>query len=276
MLLTYMKTVFFILIYVSLSVKTLAQKEALTKAFQKFENDPQMKATLSSFYVVNTQTGAIVFDKNSTIGVAPGSTQKLITVAAAYELLGKDFKYKTEFGIAEINGESCLYIKPSGDPTLGSERFDATKANKVLLRISKAYRSNAKNISKVYIENNGWNYETIPDGWVWQDIGNYFGAGADAVNWRENQFDLILKSGTTVGNRVVVTGTEPKLYFYSVASLVTSAAAGSGDKSYIYFPLNSTEGVIRGTIPFNENNFKVSGALPDAKKNNLPMNSWSL
>jgi D-alanyl-D-alanine carboxypeptidase/D-alanyl-D-alanine-endopeptidase (penicillin-binding protein 4) len=48
--------------------------------------------------------------------------------------------------------------------------------------------------------------------------------------------------------------------------LVTSASKGSGDQSYIYFPLNSNEGVIRGTIPVNENNFKVSGALPDAKK----------
>jgi serine-type D-Ala-D-Ala carboxypeptidase/endopeptidase (penicillin-binding protein 4) len=266
MLLTYMKTALFILICLFSNIVGLTQKEALGRAFLKFENDPQLKAAFSSLYVVNAKTGAVIFNKNSTIGIAPGSTQKLITTAAAYELLGRDFRYKTEFGIVENGNENNLYIRPSGDPTLGSNRWEATKANKVLSRVSKAYKSNSKNISNVLIENNGWNYEAIPDGWVWQDIGNYFGAGADALNWRENQFELSLKSGTAVGDKIVITGTEPKLYFYSIASLVTSASKGSGDQSYIYFPLNSNEGLIRGTIPVNENNFKVSGALPDAKK----------
>jgi D-alanyl-D-alanine carboxypeptidase/D-alanyl-D-alanine-endopeptidase (penicillin-binding protein 4) len=263
-----MKKAFFITWFLLVSMVSFAQPvgEKLQKAFQKFENDPQLKATLSSLYVVNTKTGAVLINKNSDVGLAPGSTQKLITAAAAYELLGKDFRYKTEFGIVESSGETNLYIRPSCDPTLGSGSFENTKAVNVLSRISKAYRDNAKTVSHVYIENIGWNYETIPDGWVWQDIGNYFGAGADAINWRENQFDLILKSGTAIGDRVTVAGTEPRLYSYSISSLVTSAAKGSGDQSYIYFPLNSGEGIIRGSIPVNENNFKVSGALPDAKK----------
>ena len=100
---------------------------------------------------------------------------------------------------------------------------------------------------------------------MWQDIGNYFGAGGDALNWRENQFDLILKSGKTIGEKVVIVGTEPKLYSYKISSLVTSGAKESGDNSYIYFPINSAIAVIRGTIPINENRFAVSGALPDAK-----------
>lgn len=261
-----MKRLFFAFLFLIPCVFVFAQKEALTKAFQKFENDPQLKAALSSLYVLNGKTGDVLFDKNSTIGLAPGSTQKIVTTAAAYELLGMDFRYKTEFRIVRDGAETNLYIQPSGDPTLGSGRWESTKEKNVLSRITKAYKKKAKSISKILIQNDGWNYEAIPDGWVWQDIGNYFGAGAQVLNWRENQFDLILKSGNAIGDKVIIVGTEPKLYSYQVSSLLTSAAKGSGDNAYIYFPLKSNTGVVRGTIPMNENRFTISGAMPDAQR----------
>jgi serine-type D-Ala-D-Ala carboxypeptidase/endopeptidase (penicillin-binding protein 4) len=259
----FLLTAFLITLLVS-SSQTVNQKIII--AFQKFESDPQLRAALSSLYIENVKTGSIVFNKKSGIGLAPGSTQKLVTAAAAYEILGRNFRYKTEFGIIESGSETDLYIKPSGDPTFGSGRFATTKPANTISRLVKAYKNHSKKINNVFIENNGWNYETIPDGWIWQDIGNYFGAGADALNWRENQFDVSLKSGRIIGDKVTITGTAPKLYSYALSSFVTSAAQGGGDKSYIYFPVNSGEGVIRGTIPVNESNFTVSGALPDAKK----------
>ena len=261
-----MKRIFFAVFFLLDGFFVLAQGTTLAKAFQQFENDPQLKSSFSSLYIVNAKTGAVIFDRNSTIGLAPGSTQKIITAAAAYDLLGKDFRYKTEFGIRTEAAETSLYIKPSGDPTLGSSRWESTKDRNVLERIIKACKTNANSIWKVYIQDGGWNYETIPDGWVWQDIGNYFGAGADVLNWRENQFDLFLKSGSAVGEKVDIAGTEPKLYSYRITSLVTAAAKGTGDNSYIYLPLNDSTAVIRGTIPVNENRFKVSGSMPDAKR----------
>ena len=261
-----MKRIFFAFFFLVYGVVVIAQRDALEKTFQKFENDAQLKNALSSLYVVETKTGKIIFEKNSTIGLAPGSTQKIVTAAAAYELLGRNFRYKTELGLTTENGETSLYVKPSGDPTLGSERWENTKEKNVLARLQKAYKTNASGISKIYIDNTGWNFEIIPDGWIWQDIGNYFGAGADVLNWKENQFDLFLKSGSTVGSKVEVAGTEPSLYSYKITSLVTAGPKGSGDNSYIYFPSNGTNAVIRGSIPIGENRFKVSGAMPDVKR----------
>ena len=261
-----MKSIFFGFLFLFTAVFVFAQKDDLTRALTQFENDPQLKAAINSLYVVNARTGEVVFDKNSTVGLAPGSTQKLVTVAAAYELLGKEFRYKTEFGILKTGTTPNLYIIPSGDPTLGSSRWQSTSEKNVLSRLLTAYKKKAGNVSKIFIQNNGWNYESIPDGWVWQDIGNYFGAGAQALNWRENEFDLILKSGHKVGDKVMIIGTRPKLYSYKISSLLTSAPKGSGDNAYIYFPLNNNTGVVRGTIPVNEDRFIISGALPDAQK----------
>src|SRR5690349_2048615 len=98
--------------------QTVNQK--LQKAYQLFENDTQLKHAINSLYVIDAKTGNVVFDKNSQIGLADASTQKIVTAATAFELLGKDFRYKTDFGII---GNSNLYIKPTGDPTLGSWRW---------------------------------------------------------------------------------------------------------------------------------------------------------
>lgn len=237
---------------------------ALKNAWTKFEKDTQLFQAMASLYVADAGTGKEVFAQNSSIGLAPASTQKLLTSATAYALLGKDFKYKTRFFLLKDNGNSRLVVVPSGDPTLGSWRWSSTAENAVMERIAAALEKNGEsNLQTIAIHNYGWNEEGIPNGWIWEDIGNYYGAGAFGLNWRENQFDVLLKSGSTFGDAVSVVATEPKLYDYTLTSRVRAAEKGSGDKTLIFLPVWSREGVIRGTIPAGEQRFKVSGALPN-------------
>src|SRR5678809_203443 len=104
--------------------QTITQK--LQKAFTAFEKDSQLKHGISSLYVIDATTGKVVFDKNSQIGLAPASTQKIITSVTAFELLGKDYRYKTEFWLVDrlhVDGNSKeLFVSPSVDPTFGSWR----------------------------------------------------------------------------------------------------------------------------------------------------------
>lgn len=240
--------------------QSITQK--LQKAFQQFEKDAQLKHAISSLYVIDAKTGKVVFDKNSRIGLAPASTQKIITSVTAFELLGKDYRYRTEFGISENKGNSNLYIMPSGDPTFGSWRWESTKEKNVLVRVINAVKlANLNNPEAVYVYAKGWNAEQIPDGWIWQDIGNYYGAGAEILNWRENQYDIFLKSGDKIGDIVTVVETKPVLYSLRVVSEASSAAKGSGDNAYIYLPGYRANATIRGTIPVNENRFEISGAM---------------
>jgi len=95
---------------------------------------------------------------------------------------------------------------------------------------------------------------------------NYYGSGTGVLNWRENQYDLVLKSGKQIGDKIDVVKTEPKLYAYSVTSLATSAAKGSGDNAFVYLPVTNGEAFVRGTIPVNEDRFTISGAIPDPEK----------
>ena len=131
----------FLLASLSLSFSSFAQNisKRLQEAYQKFENDSQFSSAISSLYVINANTGEVVFDKNSTVGLATASTLKIVTAATAYELLGKDFRYETKFGyVGKIKGKTLqgdFYIKPSGDPTLGSWRYKSTSDTFVINEI---------------------------------------------------------------------------------------------------------------------------------------------
>ncbi|MFD2512285.1 D-alanyl-D-alanine carboxypeptidase/D-alanyl-D-alanine-endopeptidase [Pontibacter locisalis] len=256
-----------LLILILLQTTALAQAvpEKLAAAFKAFEEDLQMRNGIASLYVADAKTGQVVFQKNGMMGLAPASTMKVITSISAYELLGKNFRYETKFAFQKNNNKPTLLILPSGDPTFGSWRWDETKEEKVLENLSQAIaKTGVKTFNEVVINNFGWNDETVLDGWLWQDIANYYGAGPAQLNWRENQYDVFLKSGSRIGDPVTVIRTVPYMYNYGLRSELTSAAAGTGDNAYIYFPLNAPAATIRGTIPINESSFKISGAMPSA------------
>lgn len=264
-----------------IEVKAQSISSRLSTAFAAFENDPQLKSAIASLYVIDGATGDVLFEKNARIGLAPASTQKIITAAAAYDLLGRDFRYETKFGYYGklTNGklDGGLYFKPSGDPTLGSWRWKSTAEEAVMNRLLAALqKTGIKSFGDSFLDERGWESESIPGGWIWDDIGNYYGAGAGALNWRENQYDLFLKSGPGIGDAVVVTGTKPRLYGVYFASQVTAAAKGSGDNSYIYLPIGGNVAQVRGTIPLGEERFTISGAMPSVTNQFLSMLQDSL
>jgi D-alanyl-D-alanine carboxypeptidase/D-alanyl-D-alanine-endopeptidase (penicillin-binding protein 4) len=247
--------------------------EKLQVAVNKLETDSQLKHSTLSLYVVETNTGKIVFDKNVETGLAPASCQKVITAATAFELLGKDYTYKTSLGYdGKIDSgilKGNLYITGSGDPTLGSWRYSSTKENIVLANFKKAIkRQGIQQLrGSVLADDRIWGTQRIPDGWIWQDIGNYYGAGASGLNWRENQYDLILKSGIKYGDAVQIKATRPKfLPGIHLINELTSAEKGSGDNAYIYLAPDAETGFVRGTIPIDEDGFVISGSMPDGGK----------
>jgi D-alanyl-D-alanine carboxypeptidase/D-alanyl-D-alanine-endopeptidase (penicillin-binding protein 4) len=126
------------------------------------------------------------------------------------------------------------------------------------------YRQGIYGVAGKYVAYLGnWEKSNIPGGWIWDDMGNYYGAGSGALNWHENQYDLVLASGNTVGDSVKIIETRPNLIQTNLVAELTSAAKGSGDNAYIYLAPMSDKGFVRGTIPLAEQAFVISGSFPD-------------
>jgi D-alanyl-D-alanine carboxypeptidase/D-alanyl-D-alanine-endopeptidase (penicillin-binding protein 4) len=259
----------FCILSFAISAQTIQQK--LQAAYQQFEADSQLRHAISSLYVINAKTGEVVFDKNSQIGMSGASTQKIIIATTAFELLGKDYRYQTDIGyIGDLNSNGVLrgdiVIRPSGDPTLGSWRWKNTTEDSVFFRIIKAIQNKPiKSLNVVAIDKSNWETVTIPDGWTWGDISNYYGAPANKFNWRENQFDIILRSGKKVNDAVEIVGYNPNVHTVALQSKLSSAPKGTGDNAYVYFPLSGYTGFIQGTIPIEEDHFVISASMPNVE-----------
>ncbi len=246
--------------------------------YQKLDNDvkillkdEQMKHAVMSFYVVD-EKGKILYDLNSQVGLAPASTQKIFTSIAALELLGENYKYETELGydglIKNDSLSGFIFLRSYGDPTFGSWRYNSTKPDTIFKTFANEIKKSGIKVlsDSFFIDESKFDLQIIPGGWIWEDIGNYYGAGARAFNWKENQYDVVLASSNKPGDNVNIVSVDgKKKYLTDYKNELKSAPAGSGDNSYIYFPMEGYQYLLNGTIPINEKNFTISGSVADVQ-----------
>jgi D-alanyl-D-alanine carboxypeptidase/D-alanyl-D-alanine-endopeptidase (penicillin-binding protein 4) len=272
-----MKGLIIVIVY-SFSISSLFSQtttQKLQNAWQQFESDEQLKHAISSLYVIDAVTGKVVFEKNSMIGLAPASTQKIITAATAFELLGKDYRYKTELSfLKDLHlGVEKYSITGSGDPTFGSTRYSSTIDTVIFEQFFNAFKTKSSSKNKIDILTINKRTNDIPDGWVWQDLGNYYGAYSSNLNWKENQYDLFLRSEKP-GYPTEIVDVQPKISNVIFNNKVISGPDGSGDEAYIYFSLVRDTLLVKGSIPPYKKRFSISGSLTDPENlllANLPL-----
>lgn len=269
-----MKKILFFICFLGVLLTGFSQSlvEKIGESVSVLRADKQMKHAIMSFYVEETGTAKRVFALNEEIGLAPASTQKIFTSIASFSLLGNGFTYKTELlydgKIVRDTLKGNLIIKASGDPTFGSWRFNNSKQEVILSRLlSFVNKAGIRCINgDIIIDNGTFSYQPLPGGWIWDDIGNYYGAGAWALNWNENQYDLVLRTGKKEGDSVSVLRTSPEMEGINFTNLLKTGAPGSGDNGYIYLPPFSSNAFVTGTVPAGTSEFVLSGSMPDPSR----------
>lgn len=250
---------------------SLAQSpvEKLERAFNVLQADPQARYALTSLLVLDAGTGKTLFARNENVGMATASTLKTITAATAFSLLGKDFQYQTTLAYSGSIGpdgtlKGNLLITGSGDPTLGSPRYQ-NKENTVLAAwVAAIKQAGIKKIEGAVIgDDRIFGTQTTPEGWTWQDMGNYYGAGTSGLSWRENQFDVHLKPGSSLNDEVRFLRSIPEMPYLKIINELKTGASGTGDRAYAFLPPYGTVAYLRGTWGMGIGKPGISLALPD-------------
>ncbi|SKB62365.1 D-alanyl-D-alanine carboxypeptidase/D-alanyl-D-alanine endopeptidase [Daejeonella lutea] len=258
----------FFLILCNCNVSAQPLEQRIANAYKKFANDQQLAFGSASLTVLNAETGEVVFSENGNMGLASASTLKTITSATAYHLLGKDFTWETTLGYTgslsadgTLNGD--LIIKGSGDPSLGSDRYEQSRSEVILKRwVEAVSKTGIKKIGgRIIADDRLFGTQTMPGGWTWQDMGNYYGAGPSALTWRENQFDLIFRSGA-VGQPAALVRTEPNMGYLKIVNEVTTGKSGTGDNVYAYSGPYANIIYLRGTYGIDLKK-AISASVPD-------------
>lgn len=241
---------------------------ALKKEIAAMSNDPLFKFGQIGFSLRGAD-GKTIYEFNGDKSLIPASNLKLITTATALQMLGGDFRFETKLSYdgSLKNGtlHGNLYIEGGGDPTLGSDRFEGYPAMEELMlhwtaQVKKAGITHIK--GSIVADASIFGNNPIPDGWIWTDIGNYYGAGATGITINENLYRLVFKPGKTVGDPTEVIRTEPSVNF-RFDNQVRTGAPGSGDNAYIFGSPYSLHRYLSGTIPAGVTEFKIKGSMPD-------------
>lgn len=234
---------------------TVAQdiKQKLELNFTKFKTLPALKHGIASLHVMDSESGETIFEDNSQIGLPTASTLKVITAVTALDILGPDYKYTTTLdytGQIDDNGilHGDLIIRGSGDPTLGSERYEQSKSSVLLNRWTDAVsKAGIKAIQgRVIGDDLRYNGHDIPGGWIWTDIGNYYGAGISALNWQENKAGVQF-TPTATGQIAPIKEINTNLGYLNFINQVKTGSRGSGDNVYAYSAPYSEKIYLRGT-----------------------------
>ena len=242
----------------------------LKSEINKLKQESSLKHASWSVCIMDGKTGKILTSFNKEQSLIPASCMKIVSTAPTLSILGSDFRFQTKLqydGLIDSNGtlHGNIYIKGGGDPSLGSSRWENNNLNSVFQKWSDAIKE--KGIERINGNIIGdasiFELGLIPGSWSWDDIGNYYGAGASGLTINENYYKIVLKPGTKLGSPTKVLSTNPYLSGVKFINHVKTGAKNSGDNVIIYGSPYSNIKYLKGTIPLGVKQFTVKGSMSD-------------
>ena len=170
-------------------------------------NAPIMARGVWGVDIRSAETGAVVFQHNADRLMMPASNMKILTLAAAAQVLGWDHRFATtlETSAPIENGvlRGDLVIRGSGDPTI-STRGDRAKL--VFDEWANALR--AAGISsiqgRIVGDDQAFDDEGLGPGWAWDYLEAGYASPIGALQYNENVAELTVTPGGASGDPAAV------------------------------------------------------------------------
>ncbi len=259
---------FFLILYFTLFYFFLSAQPGFEKQLSKFLNETDYQHASVGVCISDIKTGKNLFSLNEDKLHIPASVMKVITSAAALEILGADYRFKTIIGYSgDIeNGvlKGDLIVAGSGDPALGSEYFQNHYFRPHFLE-TWARQIKSAGIERIegnlIMDGSVYDSEDIPGSWTWADMGNYYGAGADALTVYDNSFRITFRSQPEPGLPTEIISINPVIQGLEFKNEVLSSDINS-DQAYVYGSPIDGKRKIKGTIPKNRKAFTIRASNP--------------
>jgi len=255
-------------IFILYSVAGIAQNPIISvqQKITAWQNATGLANASVGIAVTDNLTGDELFKSEPQLSLVPASILKVVTTATALEVFGPDFRFTTTFsGSGTIRNDTLfgdLQIIGGGDPVLGSMYFPE---NNHFLEdwIKTVQNKNIKVIQgNLIVDATIYESQMIPNTWVWEDIGNYYGAGASGISVSDNLYEIHLSSGKEEGKLTKIVRINPEIPGLEIRNEVVSSNITS-DQAYVFGSPMDNKRIINGTIPVNKSDFVVKASVPD-------------
>lgn len=226
---------------------------------------PYMRGATLALSVKDMQTGREVTAWQPHVEVSPASVMKTVTTATALEVLGEEYAFPTvlEYDGTIVNGilDGNLYIRGSGDPTLGSRHLEGDATAFLLPWIKAIRKAGIKKIKGAVIADEScFDQQGLSWKWVNEDLGSYYGTGSYGITVFDNNYQLQLVTGDTASTPVIrEIRPEINLVFHNRLQ----SASVQRPEYYISGAPFSKERYLYGTVPANREPYIIKGDIPD-------------
>ena len=229
--------------------------QSLEEKLDQILDDPLLDRAIVGVSVRKADNGEELYQNDGDIRLHPASNMKILTAAAALEILGSDYTFETEvltdgkiqrrLGVLDGN----LYLKGYGDPTLLKQDFE---------NMAKALKE--KGITQVQgdlIADDTW-YDDVrlSQDLNWSDEPFYTGAQVSALTLSPNaDYDtgtviVEVTAGDNVGDKPKV-NLEPYTNFVQIENRATTVAAGESKSIRIEREHGTNRIIIEGRMPLD-------------------------
>jgi D-alanyl-D-alanine carboxypeptidase/D-alanyl-D-alanine-endopeptidase (penicillin-binding protein 4) len=258
-----MKQIYTLLTVLLITISLSAQQSPL----DKFLGDSTLLHSSVSLIVADQTTGKAITEFNSSKSLIPASVMKLVTTAVALEILGPDYTFKTRIGYTgSINRRSGkltgdIIIQGGGDPCLGSKYFPQYYDGFINKWIDEIKKLGIKKIDgRIITDDSYFDFQPIPGKWLWEDAGNYYGAGVYGLSVFDNTYEIHFNTASDT--------LHPAIQYIVPAEIKTQlsnrlTASGTTDKGYVYSAPYSNTGWLEGSIPAGKADFVLKASISD-------------
>ncbi len=260
-----MRRIFLFVLIVSLSASS---SFAQTNSIDHFFTAGSLKNSSYSIYAIDAKTEEIICT-SAQKSLSTASVMKLFTTAVALDILGSDYTFSTSLSYTgsidsktgTMNGN--LILVGGADPAFYSTFFEDHYKGCFERWIDQMKNLGIRNIKgQLLIDLSGRDQSSVPGGWCWDDLGNYYGAGVSPLTYSDNLYDIHFESSKQVGILARVKSINPEMAELSLENKVFSSTK-PGDNTIVFGAPGSWHQLIEGTIPANQTDFVVKAAMPD-------------
>jgi D-alanyl-D-alanine carboxypeptidase/D-alanyl-D-alanine-endopeptidase (penicillin-binding protein 4) len=214
-------------------------------------NSPVMARSVWGVDIRSAETGELIFSRNGDRLMMPASNMKILTLAAAAQNLGWDYRFRTilettapiEAGV--LRGD--LIVRGNGDPSINTR---GNRAAEVFEQWAKALAdAGIRSIDgRIVGDDQAFEDEGLGPGWSWDYLEAGYASPVGALQFNENVADLAISPGAVEGDPAIVR-LMPGSGLTLTNRVTTAPAGGTMGRLNVYRRIDRPELEISGLIP---------------------------
>jgi len=238
------------------------QQEKLIKKINLLIDDPNLAAAHIGVYIEALKDRSLIYRHEAAKLFIPASNLKLYTTACALELLGPDYRFRTEFYIKGSVKDSVLIgdliVRGMGDPSISGRYRDGDKQAYFKDWADSLRHYGINQIDGQIIADDGFfNDNVLADGWNWDDEPFWYSAQISALSYNDNCIDVTIAAGMHAGDSLLIVADPLAKY---VATEIDAISCTADFQSSLKLSRNrgKNELVMKGRYPIGSAEYKES------------------